>query len=232
VKTCFLLFYSFFFISACFAQDIQDTIERRDKLSDSLVEKFYVLKSDPEIKQGPYMALLNHKRLIARGNYKNGKKTGIWQFYDSAGRLNEKYNYNLGKFTYEAPLESDDFSILFEDTLKTGDRLTRPLRIGGVYYGFIPYLSLFHLPFDTYDINTATFDAYLELLISPMGRLAGYRVRITSAPYQYDHIFTMDVKLFSDEDRQFLPATKNGENVISRILIKCYVTPYGTLDFY
>jgi len=178
------------------------------------------------------MALLNHKRLIARGNYKNGKKTGIWQFYDSAGRLNEKYNYNLGKFTYEAPLESDDFSILFEDTLKTGDRLTRPLRIGGVYYGFIPYLSLFHLPFDTYDINTATFDAYLELLISPMGRLAGYRVRITSAPYQYDHIFTMDVKLFSDEDRQFLPATKNGENVISRILIKCYVTPYGTLDFY
>jgi hypothetical protein len=65
-----------------------------------------------------------------------------------------------------------------------------------------------------------------------MGRLADYKVRVTSAPYQYDHIFTMDVKLFKDEDRRFIPATRNGVNVISRILIKCYVTSYGTLDFY
>ena len=169
--------------------------------------------------------------LIARGKFKNGKKVGVWQFFDSLGRLNERYNYDLEKFSYEAPLASDDFSFLFEDSLKTGDRLTRPLRIGGIYYGFIPYLSLFRLPFDTYDIDMATFDAYLELLISPMGRLAQYRVRVFSAQYQYDHIFTMDVNLFNDEDRKFVPATKNGENVMSRILIKCYVTSYGTLDF-
>ncbi|MDR3697353.1 hypothetical protein [Mucilaginibacter sp.] len=231
MKTCFLIFYSFFFISVCFAQESQDTVERKNKLSDSVVEKFYVLKNNHEIKQGPYLALLDRKKLIARGNYKNGIKTGLWQFYDAAGRLNEKYNYDLQKFTYEAPLESNDFSFLFEDTLKIGDRLTRPLRIGGVYYGFIPYLSLFRVPFDTYDINMESFVAYLELLISPMGRLAQYRVRIASALYQYDRIFTMDVKLFSDEDRKFIPATKNGENVISRILIKCYVTPSGTLDF-
>lgn len=208
-----------------------DTVERRNKLSDSLVEKFYVLKSNPKIRQGPYLALLDRKKPVARGNYRNGIKTGLWQFYDAAGRLNEKYNYDLQKFTYEAPLESKNFSFLFEDTLKVGDRLTRPLRIGGVYYGFIPYLSLFRVPFDTYDINMESFGAYLELLISPMGRLAQYRVRIASALYQYDQIFTMDVKLFSEEDRKFIPATKNGENVMTRILIRCYVTPDGTLDF-
>jgi len=178
------------------------------------------------------MVLLHHKMLMARGYYKNGKKTGFWQFFDSAGRLNEKYNYDREKFTYEAPLQSDDFSFLFDDSLQVGDRLTRPLRVGGIYYGYLPYLSLFRLPFDTYDIHTESFDAYLELLISPLGRLADYKVRVTSSQYRYDHIFTMDVKLFSEEDRKFIPATRNGVNVISRILIKCYVTSYGTLDFY
>ncbi|BAU55139.1 hypothetical protein [Mucilaginibacter gotjawali] len=231
MKICYLLFYSILFVTTCFAQDLPDTIERKNKLSDSLTEKFYVLKNNPEIRQGPYIALLDRKKPVARGNYKNGKKSGLWQFYDSEGRLNEKYNYDLQKLTYEAPLEAGNFSFLFDDSLKVGDRLTRPLRIGGVYYGFIPYLSLFRVPFDPYDINMEAFEAYLELLISPMGRLAQYRVRIASALYQYDRIFTMDVKLFSDEDRGFIPATKNGENVMSRILIKCYVTPSGTLDF-
>jgi len=233
VKTSLLIFFTFFLITASLAQNAPDTVERKNKLFESVTERFYVLRSNPEIKQGPYIAWLNRKTPVARGRYKNGKKSGLWQFYDANGSLNEKYNYDLERFTYEAPIdEPGDFNFLFDDSLKIGDRLTRPLRIGGIYYGFLPYLSLFRLPFDTFDINMQTFNAYLELLISPMGRLANYRVRITSFPYDYDHIFTMDVKLLSDEDRTFTPATKNGEPVLSRIVIRCYVTQYGGLDFY
>jgi hypothetical protein len=65
-----------------------------------------------------------------------------------------------------------------------------------------------------------------------MGRLADYKVRITSDFYDYDHIINMDVGLFNQEDRTFTPATINGTAVISRIVIKCYVSPWGTLDFY
>jgi len=168
-----------------------------------------------------------------RGSYNNGKKSGVWQFFDIKGRLNEKYNYDKKQFTYEAPLySSPDFSFLFEDTIKVGDRLTRPLKIGGTYYGFMPYLSIYQVPFDTYDVSTFLFDAYIELLISPIGRLADYKIRVASVQYRYDQTFNLDVKIFSDEDRTFIPATKNGVPVMSRIQIRCFVTPEGGLDFY
>jgi hypothetical protein len=210
----------------------QDTILRRNRLSDSVIEKFYVLKSNPEIRQGPYHALFRRETPLAIGHYKNGKKAGIWQFFNSKGRLVEKYNYNIENFTFEAPLSpSDDLNFLFDDSLKTTDVLTRPLKIGGSYYGFLPYLT-FKLPFDTFEINTNTFLAYVELVVSPLGRLADYKVHILSDSYQYYKDFSFDVHLFSEEDQTFAPATLNGKPILSRIIIKCYVNYLGGLDFF
>jgi hypothetical protein len=219
-----------FFLADCAAQD---TVLRRNRLSDSVIEKFYVLKSNPEIRNGPYRAFFRRETPVAIGYYKNGKKTGIWQFFNTQGRLIEKYNYNIKAFTFEAPLsKSDDLNFLFDDTLQTTDVLTRPLKIGGNYYGFIPYLTLFKLPFDTFDLNTDTFLIYVDLLVSPLGRLADYKVHVQSDYYQYYQDFNFDVHLFSEEDRTFDPATLNGKPILSRILIKCYVNYFGSLDFY
>ena len=230
VKYHFFILFTLPFINACFAQD---TVARRNRLSDSVVEHFFELKANPGVKEGLYTAVLRRKILLAEGKYKNGQKIGVWQFFDVSGNLNERYNYDKKQFTYEAPLYAGaDLSYMFDDTLKKGDRLTRPLKIGGIYYGFIPYLSIFKLPFDTMDIETDSFGAVVELLISPLGRLAEYKVRVSSAYYQYDRIFTMDLDLFSEEDRTFVPATLNGRPVMSRILIKCYVSSKGDLDFY
>ena len=98
--------------------------------------------------------------------------------------------------------------------------------------GYVPYLNIFRVPFDTYDIETDSFLAVIDLLISPMGRLADYKVRLVSSYYQYDRIFSMDINEFSEEDRTFVPATLNGRPVMSRILIKCYVSSNGELDFF
>jgi hypothetical protein len=216
--------------AACAAQD---TILRRNRLSDSVIEKFYVLKANPEIKQGPYYAFFQRQTPVAVGHYKNGKKTGIWQFFSNKGRLVEKYNYDTRTFTSEKPLiQSDDLNFLFDDSLKTTDVLTRPLKVGGSYYGFVPYLNLFKLPFDTFEINTDTFLAYVELVVSPLGRLADYKVHILSDSYQYYKDFSFDVRLFSEEDRTFEPATLNGKPILSRIIIKCYVNYLGGIDFF
>jgi len=170
--------------------------------------------------------------MIASGNFKNGKHTGIWQFFDPRGRLVEKYDYDKNNFTYIAPIYARSYlSYLLDDTLKKGDRVTRPLKIGGVYYGFIPYVSLFQVPFATFDVNTAAFEANIELLISPLGQLANYTVRLSSQYYEYDQTFNIDVHLFDEADRTFLPATLNGRPVMSRIIIKCVVNPDGKLDF-
>ena len=226
-----ILFIVFvFFLAVCAAQD---TVLRRNRLSDSVIEKFYVLKSNPEIRSGRYQAIFRHETSVAVGYYNNGKKIGIWQFFNRQGKLIEKYDYNSKAFTFEAPLQpSDDLSFLFDDSLRTGDKLTRPLKIGGNYYGMIPYLNLFQLPFDTFNTNTDSFLAFIELLVSPLGRLADYKVYVRSDLYQYSHDFNFDVHLFSEEDRTFTPATLNGKPILSRIVIKCYVNYLGGLDFY
>jgi hypothetical protein len=230
VKYGFLIVFGFFYAVGCAAQD---TLAQRERLSDSVVAHYHILSTAPNVKIGQYTVFFKHRTLLVRGNYTNGKKTGVWQFFDIRGRLNQKYNYDKKIFTYEAPLySSGDFSFLFDDSLKVGDRLTRPLKIGGIYYGFLPYLNIYKLPFDTDEFNTYFFGAYIELLISPMGRLADFNIRVASSDYQYDQTINLDVNLLSEEDRTFTPATKNGIPVISRILIRCFVTEKGGLDFY
>jgi len=230
VKKLFLLFVVIFCTTDCFAQDTLRS--KKNWLTDSVIERYNVLRSDPSVKDGPYKAFFKRKTMIASGNFKNGKHTGIWQFFDPRGRLVEKYDYDKNNFTYIAPIYARSYlSYLLDDTLKKGDRVTRPLKIGGVYYGFIPYVSLFQVPFDTFDVNTAAFEANIELLISPLGQLANYTVRLSSQYYEYDQTFNIDVHLFDEADRTFLPATLNGRPVMSRIIIKCVVNPDGKLDF-
>jgi hypothetical protein len=230
VKNSCLFIISFFYLTNCLAQD---TVERRNRLTGTVIERFYVLKSDPNIKKGPYKAFFRRSTLIATGNYNNDKKTGIWQFFDRRARLTEKYNYDKNSLTFEAPLYAIDYlSYLLDDTIKVGDRITRPIKIGGIYYGYIPYVNIFQLPFDMFGTESYTFEAYVELLISPLGRLADYKVRVVSPYYEYDHTFNLDINLFSEADRMFFPMTLNGTPVMSRIVIKCYVTPSGGLDFY
>ncbi len=229
MKNIFLLLFIPLCITDCFAQD---TAERKNKLSNHVIERYYVLKADPETKEGPYTALFRRKTLLARGNYHKNLKTGVWQFFNTNGTLIQKYNYDKNIFTFLAPLnENDDLRFLFDDTLKNGDRVAIPLKIGGSYYGFIPYVSLFRLPFETWDIQTDAFEASIELLISPMGRLADYTVHIQSGFYDYDHTFKLDINLFDEADRTFKPAALNGTPVLSRIIIKCFVTSEGGLDF-
>lgn len=224
-----------FIIISLLASNIyaQVTLLHRNKLTDSVTERFYVLKTNPEIRHGNYQAFFQKKQIIAIGNYNNGQKNGIWLFFDRRGQLIEKYNFNTKAITFEAPIKaSDDLNYFFDDTLKSTDQLTRPLKIGGSYYGFIPYLTIFKLPFDTYELNTELINAYVELLISPLGRLASYRVYVRSDYYKYYQNFSLDVNLFNDEDKTFFSATHNNEPVLCRIIIKCSVNDEGGLDFF
>jgi len=229
LKTIFLLLIPLFYLTDCLAQD---TIEQKNRPYNHVIERFFVLKSDKKTKQGPYKAFLRRNTLIAMGNYSKGVKTGIWTFYESDGRLVERFNFTTNTLLNEAPLDSvSNIEYLFDATMKKSDRLTRPIKVGGSYYGFLPYINLFKLPFEVTDVNTKLFNAYIELLISPGGRLADYKVHLWSKQYDYQQAIALDVKLFAEEDRQFIPATLNNEPILSRIIIKCYVTPYGDLDF-
>ncbi len=229
VKNISIFFIFNLFYSYALAQDV---VLKKNRLTDSVTEHYYVLKSNEEIKNGSYEAFFKRKKYVAVGKFKNNEKIGIWQFFNKDGILVEKFDYDIYKFTFIQSVTSKNINFLFDDTIKATDKFTRPLKIGGEYYGFIPYLNIFKLPFETFELETRLFDAYVELLISPLGRLAWYKVYINSNYYDYHQSFSLDVNLFSDEEKTYLPATKNGVPVLSRIIIRCSINDDAGLDFY
>jgi hypothetical protein len=69
----------------------------------------------------------------------------------------------------------------------------------------------------------------VELLISPYGHLADYKVHLTAV--NFERTINMNINLPNEEDMVFIPATLNGEPISSRVVIQCYVTNSGHLDF-
>jgi periplasmic protein TonB len=76
----------------------------------------------------------NSKRNKMRGNYSQDKKTGLWEFYNFKGILEQKYDYSSEKLVYyyidPKEKEKQYYVYIGEDSLKT--KLNRPpLYIGG-----------------------------------------------------------------------------------------------------
>ncbi|MDB5138044.1 MAG: hypothetical protein JWP37_4647 [Mucilaginibacter sp.] len=219
-----------FCITNCFAQD---TLEKKNRLTDKVTEKFHVIKGNEQVKDGFYQALYKRKIAVASGEYKKGKKTGVWYFYDQKGVLLQIFNYSKDSLRYDAREDStSDFRYMLDKEISANDKITKPVKIGGRYYGFLSYLMFYKTPFDPYIYGTGGLVGVVELLISPMGRLADYKIRVVSAYSDYDQTTNFDVRLLKEEDRKFIPATYNGEPVLSRIIIQCRVTASGGLDYF
>lgn len=229
--------FRFFLLIALLSATVsvaQDTVNKRNWLSNNVLERYKILKGNPGKRVGAYRAFFKRRTLIASGQYSDGKKSGLWSFFDQDGQPSQTYDYDNSQFISEAPIDTtNDISYAFDlEQLKPEQRPTKPLRVGGVYYGFIPYVNTFKLPFDTAGINTGFFGAVIELLVSPGGRLAYYKVHLFSKAYRYKQSFNMDVNLFAEEDKVFFPATLDHRPILSRIFIKCVVDDDGSLDFY
>lgn len=209
----------------------QENIEKKNRLGDRVTEKYYVLPSDQTTKDGLYQAFYRRKK-IAEGNYTKGVKTGVWNFYNSKGVLLQTFNYDENSLQFEARESANtNFHYFFDEDVKETDRLTKPIKIGGRFYGYLPYMNVFKTPFDVFG-QSDYFIAVVELLISPMGRLADYKVHLIAPLLQYDQTFNLSLNFFSEEDKQFIPATLNHKRILSRIMIKCKVNDDGSLDFY
>jgi hypothetical protein len=215
------------FITHCFAQQL---VERKGRLTTMVTEKFQtVIEKSKQVKQGLYHAFYNKNTVIASGNYTDDKRTGVWHFFNQGGKLSENFNYDTQKLTYEAPEDTtSNIRYVIDNKINGGDHVTKPVRLGGRYFGYVPYLRLFKLPADMVDVNPAEFIVVLELLISPGGRLADYRIHIKSA--SYERVLSIGTDLLSEEDRQFLPAGFNNQPISSTIFIQCYIDKYGGID--
>jgi hypothetical protein len=231
VKKISLFIILLFCAYCCFAQDV---VNGKEKLT-SLVNVTYqtVIQTNKQVKQGVYRAFYKKKTLIAMGTYTNDKRTGTWHFFDRAGKQLENYNYDINKLTYEAPEDSvSNFSYVIDNKITGADRVTKPVRPGGRYFGYVPYLKVFKITPEMAEEDRG-FDVILELLISPGGRLADYNIHIRNFNSDKDlEVLSVNTDLIPEEDKVFLPATFNNQPVSSRIMIHCFTTRTNDIDMY
>jgi hypothetical protein len=227
LKRFLLFFTSITLTTNCFAQEI---VEKKAKLTDNVSQIYKVLASNKYTKQGLYQALFKKKTVVATGMFENDKKTGVWRFYDQKGQAMQIYDYTKKQLLFEAREDTSSSLRYFVDKkLDSTSTVTKPLKVGGRYYGYLPYLNLFTVPKDLRDVNYDLFSAVVELLISPYGRLADYKVHLSAVNFK--RTINMNINLPNEEDMVFIPATLNGEPISSRVVIQCYVTNSGHLDF-
>ena len=208
----------------CGAVHAQKTVEVKQSLYNDITEKYQVLADSPLVKHGLYQAIYKRKTAVASGQYKMGKRAGTWHFYNTAGKPVQHFNYDTHTVVYEAPEDTSAAMryIIDKDFTET-DTITKPLKPGGVYFGYQPYLQQFVMPDDLIGANLNLFYVVVELLVSPGGRLADYKIRVLSTLYNYNKVADMDMKALTDDDKTFIPATVNGKPVTSSVLITCRI---------
>jgi hypothetical protein len=227
LKNITLLIFTLLFVKTGFAQE---TVERSRQTGRHITEKLRVLKSDKSTRQGLCQVIYDKKYAIASGQFDHDVKVGIWHFYGSDGQLLQNYDYTTKELTYEAPEDTlSNLRYFVDKQLTDSDKTTKPLKIGGRYYGFLPYLKLFRLPGNLIDINRAVSVAVCELLVSPYGRLAYLKVTLYSG--NFSKTFNLNINLLSEEDKVFVPATVNKEPIGCRIMLRAYIEEDGTLGF-
>jgi hypothetical protein len=209
----------------CFAQE---TVTVKKRLANGVIEKYVVLKADKNIREGLYQAL-EGKTALASGSYKSNKRTGLWHFYNHKGVVVQNFDYNKMALMFEADEAPGLMTYAFDMPIVDTGKVTRPIRIGGNAYGFLPYLKLFEVPRDIRNEDYEAYHCLLQLLVSPGGRLAEYKLTLMYGNYNTSYKFNID--LLDAYDKIFLPATIDGQPVSSTIVIPCRITAGGDLKF-
>ncbi|MES2810540.1 MAG: hypothetical protein V4619_18035, partial [Bacteroidota bacterium] len=172
--------------------------------------------------------------VLASGKYDNDKKVGVWRYFDRQGNLMQNYDYDSNKLIFEAPeLAPSTFEYKIDDTIKTTDKITQPVKIGGRYFGYLPLLKLYYLPQELRQEPTLKYLVEFELLISPMGRLADIMVHVKyGVGLREEIIYNISTDMLREEDKTFIPATFNNRPIASQITLTCKADVYGLIDMF
>ncbi len=174
--------------------------------------------------QGQYTAYLD-KKLLAVGNYNQNQKIGTWTFFDKQNQPCQRYNYDTKTLMFESPENAaNGVRYIVDDSLTTEYSFSRPVRIGGRYYGYLNYVNLIRLPEDLRNLSNESYKPTIELLVSPGGRLAEFKFRVHptfSAVDINDVVLNLNLKLIKEEDKIFIPGKLNDKPLPIRIIIPC-----------
>jgi len=195
----------------------QDHQTNKKTLSRHLREVYDVTKANWKIKDGPYSVINDADLPVVKGAYTNGKKSGIWSYYDNNGKLVQEYDFDHDSLVIQSKDSSsvvhDDFQI--PAGVEDGAKLQPPYKIGGSEYGF-------YLLYDERDIpqtvKSASGRANMTyvLTIDEKGHLESYTLAFGGENFG-DIVERRSVKGLPAEALEFSAATIDGKPVRSKI---------------
>jgi len=208
----FLVFTLAFSIARC-----QDHQTMKKNLSRHLREVFDVWKTDWKQKDGRYVVLNDAGNQVVKGTYSNGKKCGTWCYFNDAGLVVQKYDFDHDSLLYAAP-DSATF-IHTEYQIPQGadetDKVQGPYKIGGPEFGFFLLYDERDIP-STVKGQTTTAQLTYIFTVSEKGELEDYSITIAGGAIN-DMVIHKTVRGLPRDAYTFSPAILNGHPVRSKL---------------
>ena len=190
----------------------------KDRVSVNLVENAEHIKlGGKKVKNGECFIVDLNNAELARGNYKNGKKDSIWNYFGKTGDLIQVYDYSNKKLIYNM---LDRKTIVTEayviDTSKFQNaKVVAPVKLGGVNYGFNLLYNERNLPTAVKQQTDKVLMEYVFSL-SETGKVEKLNLNYTSTFYNTENPQSIDMDI--PDAYEFLPATLNGIPVKSKFI--------------
>lgn len=100
-------------------------------------EVFHVIQGT-DVKHGAYRKTLMGKFAVSeRGSYDNGKKTGVWEYFDAQGQVEQRYDFSRNELVYDknastAFAGATKSAIIVNGELRENPTGRLPVLLGGI----------------------------------------------------------------------------------------------------
>ncbi|GGE68018.1 hypothetical protein EV200_108218 [Pedobacter psychrotolerans] len=216
MKTLLTALLLIFTLSA-FAQKSDSTIFRSNNIRDRFLERYTVLKSNKNIKNGFAEILFNQKQ-IASGYYQNNERVNQWKFYFLSGEVEQIYNYSTKKVEFEFESKSTTYHL---ENVKEGDEIIYPVKIGGAY-GAILVMNKISSPVTDLRNKSGKYQVSNSYYLDELGNVTKLEQKVVGSNYSNTKI--IDRNLFRPEELACNPGYVNGKPVKSTITISHHLT--------
>lgn len=199
------------------AQETQK-VNRKSKNPDAR-EVFYVIKGT-DTKHGEYSRTLKGTPSIEeKGQFENGKKAGIWEYFDPTGAVEQKYDFNKNELVYnkyenKPALGITNSAIIENGKLKKNNTGQLPVLLGGMSKHHYYLANNLQYPAKA---RAAKIEGtvIISVTITQDGKIIDEKVE-GEAGYGLGEEALRVIKLFPDE---WIPLYINGNPVDTRLFI-------------
>lgn len=213
------------FLLMCEFVYAQKIVKKTSDLTDQLREEYSVLKADKKIRQGEYAAFykkqfISGEKFAARGNYQDGKRVGLWDFFSLNGKLVQTYDYDQNKLVLADTTDTRLVKYYVPAAVNSTDTISSlPYKVGGYSYGILLLWNNANVQIikDMQKLGISSVIMTHIFSVSDNGDLVKHEVLVKGKVGSRKYV--IDDSKFDDEYKQFVPAAINHLPVASQVFV-------------